>query len=261
MNYWVVSNNREGSYADDDWDMKQILANKSYYLSEKERNRSSVSTGDVVYMRIFGESYLGKFIVEGSWIPDPEGEKKHGRKTGAFPMKDIVIWKRPLQQWLIIRDLSNQDVRSRLVRMNPDDSVKLETAHKVQERLGFGSADGEILFLEKNLEEAIKPNLSTIGLTLADEAIQQQFAMGPGVGRSDLICLDNNGDLVVLELKRGMASDEAVGQVLRYVGFVRESIASEGQKVKAAIVASDYDEHLRLASMAAGIKIYIARIA
>lgn len=25
MNYWVVSNNSEGSCANDDWDMKQIL--------------------------------------------------------------------------------------------------------------------------------------------------------------------------------------------------------------------------------------------
>jgi len=40
-------------------------------------------------MLIFGESYVCKFVVEGSWVPDPEGEKKHGRKTGAFPMKDI----------------------------------------------------------------------------------------------------------------------------------------------------------------------------
>jgi len=72
--------------------------------------------------------------------------------------------------------------------------------------------------------------------------------MGVGVGRSDLICLDERGDLVVLELKRGIGSDEAIGQLLRYMGFVREN------------VAGDYDEHLRLAALAAGIKIVTVRL-
>ena len=59
----------------------------------------------------------------------------------------------------------------------------------------------------------------------------------------------------MLELKRGMTSDESIGQVLRYVGWVRENVAEEGQKVQGWIVAGDYDEQLRLAASAAGIKI------
>src|SRR5689334_19051793 len=97
--------------------MKTIIQKKAYYLAEKERNRSNVETGDIAYLRIFGESYIGRFTIGGAWVPDPSGQEKHGLKTGGFPMKDIVIWKRPLLQWLIIRELSNQDVRSRLVRV------------------------------------------------------------------------------------------------------------------------------------------------
>jgi len=84
--------------------------------------------------------------------------------------------------------------------------------------------------------------------------------MGPGVGRSDLICINKNEDLVVLELKGGMGSDQAIGQVLRYIGYVKENIAKENQKVLGGIVATDYDEHLRLAALAAGIKIYMVRL-
>jgi len=57
-----------------------------------------------------------------------------------------------------------------------------------------------------------------------------------------------------------MASDEAIGQVLRYIGYVRENIASPNQKVHGWIVAGDYDEHLRLSASAADIKILVVRL-
>jgi hypothetical protein len=115
--------------------------------------------------------------------------------------------------------------------------VMIETAQRVYARLGFGGADGEIVILEEGLEEAIKPNLRKLGLKLAAKGIQQQFSMGVGVGRSDLICVNEAGELVVVELKRGLTSDEAIGQVLRYVGWVRENIAEQGQKIHGWIVA------------------------
>ncbi len=110
------------------------------------------------------------------------------------------------------------------------------------------------------MEEAIKPNLKKLGLKLASKDIQQQFSMGVGVGRSDLICTNENGDLVVIELKRGMTSDETIGQVLRYIGWIRENIAKEGQKVRGCIVAGDYDEQLRLAAFAAQIRLVLVRL-
>lgn len=175
-------------------------------------------------------------------------------------MKDTVIWSRPLPQSLIIRDLSNQNYRRRIVRITGNDAMMIETAQLVYTRLGFGDAADKIVILEQGLEEAIKPNLKKMGLTLAGKQIQQQFAMGPGVGRSDLICVNGEGDLVVIELKRGMTSDEAIGQVLRYVGWVRENIAQDGQKVHGWIITGDYDEHLRLAAAAANVRLILVRL-
>lgn len=147
-----------------------------------------------------------------------------------------------------------------MVRGNAEDGIRIETAQRVYERLGFGGADGEMLVLERGLEEAIKPNLKQMGLELASKSIQQQFSMGPGVGRSDLICTDGNGDLVVVELKRGMTSDETIGQVLRYVGWVQENLAAADQEVHGWIVAGDYDEQLRLAAKAARVKLWLVRL-
>jgi len=257
---WIFSNNSEGTYEGQEWDLNFTFQKHGYYFLEKEPSRTKVAEGDIVYLRVFGDSYIGKCRIAGPWKPDPDGPKKYETKTGFFPIDELIRWKRPLPQSLIIRDLSTADVRHRIIPIESADGIKIETAQRVYERLGFGGADGQIVVLEKGIEEAIKPNLASLGLKLADDSIQQQFAMGPGVGRSDLICTDRSGDLVVIELKRGMASDEAIGQVLRYIGYVRENIASPTQKVHGWIVAGDYDEHLRLSASAADIKILMVRL-
>ena len=194
------------------------------------------------------------------WEEDPESEIKHKHPCGGFAIDNLELWPRPIPQSLIIRDLSNQDIRSRIVKITRDDAISIEATRRAYERLGFGSADGEVLVLESGIEEAIKPNLPRLGLRLANDMIRQQFSMGPGVGRSDLICEDRQGNLVVIELKRGMASDQAIGQVLRYVGYVRENIESTDQEVSGWIIAGDYDEHLRLAALAAGIRVLVVRL-
>lgn len=261
QNYWIFSNKPERAYGNSDWDMSSILKTNHYYLLEEENNRSHIKQGDFVYMRIYGECFLGNFTVGGNWAFDPKSEDKHNCKAGYFPIgDDLLIWKRPLPQNLILRDLSNQNIRARISYITYEDTIKIETAQLIYEKLGFGGADGEIFILEKGLEEAIKPNLENYGLKLAVEKIQQQFSMGPGVGRSDLICSDKDGNLIVIELKRGLSSDEAVGQILRYIGWIRENVASEDQNVHGWIITGDYDEQLRLAASAANVRLLRVRI-
>ncbi|HEY91893.1 MAG TPA: DUF1016 family protein, partial [Dehalococcoidia bacterium] len=65
----------------------------------------------------------------------------------------------------------------------------------------------------------------------------------------DFLTEDNsNGDLVVIELKRGKSSDSAVGQILRYIGWVSQNISREGQRVRGIIVAKEMDDALRYAT-------------
>lgn len=259
--YWVFSNHAEGTYEKTVWDMSTILRAHRYSLKQSEKNLSRVRPGDVIYMRIYGQSYIGKFVVGGPWTALAKKEQgTPGKTIGFFPMDAVEIWPRPLPQNLILGDLSNQNFRARIVKITHDDDVRLRAAVEVYRRLGFGGEDVQVIALEKGLEEAVKASLKKLGLRLADEKVRQQFSMGVGVGRSDLICLDDGGDLVILELKRGLASDEAVGQVLRYVGWAQENLATEGQKVHGWIVAGDFDEHLRLAAKAARVKLVLIRI-
>ncbi len=200
-NYWIFSNKSEGAYDKNIWDMATILKKSRYSIKESESNRSKVSPGDVVYLREYGHAFIGRFVVGGEWKKASEKQQKwDGATVGTFPMDDVVIWSRPLPQVLVMKDLSNKNYRRRITGIKPEDGIMIETAQRVYKRLGFGDADDNILILEKGLEEAIKPNLRKLGLKLASKSIQQQFNMGIGVGRSDLICLDEKGDIVVVEL-------------------------------------------------------------
>ncbi|MEQ1718621.1 MAG: endonuclease NucS domain-containing protein, partial [Hyphomicrobium sp.] len=53
--------------------------------------------------------------------------------------------------------------------------------------------------------------------------------------------------LLVVELKRERASDAVVGQILRYIGYVKEALAEDGQTVEGAIVALRSDPKLKWA--------------
>ncbi len=63
--------------------------------------------------------------------------------------------------------------------------------------------------------------------------------------------------LLIVELKKGRASDAVVGQTLRYMNYVQEVLAENGQTVQGAIIAHDDDKRIRRAiSMTPNIAFY-----
>ncbi len=78
------------------------------------------------------------------------------------------------------------------------------------------------------------------------ESVGQQYDTQT-VGRIDLLCEDTaSGALVVIELKRGQQSDVVVGQLARYMGWVKEHLA-DGRAVEGIVLTPSYDERLRYA--------------
>ncbi len=68
------------------------------------------------------------------------------------------------------------------------------------------------------------------------------------IGRIDFLCIDQVTDaLVVVELKRGRPSDMVIGQIARYMGYVRSHLAMPGQSVEGLIVSHEADDSLRYA--------------
>jgi restriction system protein len=78
------------------------------------------------------------------------------------------------------------------------------------------------------------------------EKVGQQYETD--AGPIDILAISKDKKrLLVVELKRGRASDVVVGQVLRYMGYVKEEIAEADQTVEGAIIALYDDKKLRWA--------------
>jgi len=258
---WIFSNNSSGYYEDSDWDTSTILKTKHYYFKTSESNRAKVEKGDTVFFREYGSGFWGTCEISGEWVEDEKAEGKHQIKAGWFPIGDVKKWKETLPYEVIRSELSNQNHRLRIATATEEDNQKIELARKIYRNLGYGESDGHFFILESGIEEAVKANLKQLKLRLAEEDIQQQCSLGIGIGRTDLICRDEKDNYVVLELKAVHSSDNVVGQILRYMGYVREEWAQKEKKeVKGIILTPSYDEQLRLAAKEAGIAVLRIRI-
>lgn len=107
--------------------------------------------------------------------------------------------------------------------------------------------------MEKHLEAFLIQNWNSTELSKdftiyeeKGEPVGQQFQTD--AGDIDILAISKDKKrLLVVELKRGRASDVVVGQVLRYIGFVKEEIAEDDQSVEGVIIALDDDQKLRWA--------------
>ena len=72
------------------------------------------------------------------------------------------------------------------------------------------------------------------------ELVGQQYQSD--TGPMDILAIKKDkSQLLVVELKKGRASDAVVGQVLRYMGYVKQELAEPNQSVKGVIIALDDD--------------------
>ena len=67
--------------------------------------------------------------------------------------------------------------------------------------------------------------------------------------------------ILVVELKKGRVSDVVVGQIQRYMGYVKDELAEEGQSVRGVIIAFEDDIKIKRAlSVAENISFYTYKI-
>ncbi len=116
--------------------------------------------------------------------------------------------------------------------------------------------DPSVFALEEHLEHFLIKNWGQTDLgkrydiyTEDGEVVGQQYKVDTGA--IDILAISKDKkELLVVELKRGRASDVVVGQILRYMGYALEELAEKGQAVKGVIIAFEDDKRIRRALVA-----------
>ena len=121
--------------------------------------------------------------------------------------------------------------------------------------------------LERHLEDFLVKNWGKTILgqkydiySIDGEIVGQQFPSD--TGPIDILALSKDKKtFLVVELKKGRVSDNVVGQIQRYMGFVKQDLAEIEQEVKGVIIGFDDDIRIQRAlSVTQNIEFYKYRI-
>ncbi len=105
--------------------------------------------------------------------------------------------------------------------------------------------DAKKFALESQLEEFIVSNWESTGLShdydiYVDDIGQIGKQYPTETGLLDILAISKDGKtFLVIELKKGRSDDSVVGQVQRYMGWVQEHKAINGEAVKGLIITSE----------------------
>lgn len=203
-----------------------------------------------------GKYYFGKIVSDYQFYPD----------RPLIHCRDVEWVKTPIDR----ADMS-EELRNSTGAIN---SVSNITKHK-KELLEFLGDSRDILStsdedvedvsmfaLERHLEDFLVKNWDNTILAKDydiyedDEVFGQQFQTD--TGPIDILAISkDHKELLVIELKKGKASDTVVGQVQRYMGYIKSEFLESDQTVKGIIIALEDDLSIKRAlSVANDIKFY-----
>jgi restriction system protein len=206
-----------------------------------------MSEGDIVLSPTgnAGELYVGEITGGYSYVP-----------SGPFQHRRPVRWR----EETIFRENLSVPLQASLRYAGTLCSLE-DHAGEISSILSPSNGDLPIATLsfamEKYLEEFLVANWASTELgtthdifSIDGEIVGQQYLTDNG--RMDILAISKDKkELLIVELKRGQASDKVVGQVQRYMGYAVEELAEPGQTVRGAIIALDDDLSIRRALIVA----------
>lgn len=264
----------EGGFIGVDFDLKQDLTDK---LPEnwREFNR--------LFIPVWLETHPGKSRISGglacgmTWTvtkglsvgdfviaASGDGRYRFGEVIGDYEYKpgQILFHRRPVR-WLDIyfgpSEISKSLLNAiRSIGTISDVTQYAEELHlilKGDQTLGLSNDDASleepsVFVLEKYLEDFLVSNWEKTELGKKYDIFTDENGTGQqyqtDAGRIDILAISKDGsELLIVELKKGRASDVVAGQIARYMGYVMSELASPNQKVRGLIVAREDDAKLR----------------
>jgi len=144
-----------------------------------------------------------------------------------------------------------------------DTAVEIEpTEHPTPSQEG----DISLFYMESQLEDFLIENWDKTELgkkyDLIEEdgdLVSQQYPTD--IGKIDILVKDKETkQFVVIELKRNQTSDDTVGQLTRYMGWLEEH-KTKGQPTKGIIIAARYDDRLHYAlRIVKNVEVYLYKV-
>lgn len=115
---------------------------------------------------------------------------------------------------------------------------------------GDGNNGTQLFGLERHLHEFLRDNWDNTSLG-KDWAIYLEdgdlagYEYPCGIGRIDILAKHRaEPRWLVIELKRDQSSDTTVGQVLRYIGWVRKHMAQKNESVQGLVICREADDSI-----------------
>jgi restriction system protein len=221
---------------------------------------------------------VSKGITRGDLVlcPDGSGHYRVGEVNGDYTYEPgkILFHRRPVQ-WLnvsIDRAAMSEALRNSTGSIGTVSNIS-RYSEEIERLIGGVSApklistdetveDPTAFALEEHLEDFLVKNWAQTELGKeydiyeedGEKAQQYQTDTGP----LDILAISKDKNrLLVVELKKGRASDAVVGQTLRYMSFVQEMLAEKDQTVHGIIIALEDDQRIRRAlAMVSNILFY-----
>lgn len=216
-------------YANMIWDFYHSIRPGDIVLARRGR-KTLAAIGEVVQAAFYAP---GKSPVSGhpnfigvSWREQPRSKVF---STLTFPMRTVA-------------EISSDEFRNLAPEGRPTALEHPADAH--QDRTEFALEKYLEDFIVSNFQAIFKGELRVFEDTDKNDGQQYQTEIGP----IDILAVEpKSNSFVVIELKKGRPSDHVVGQVLRYMGWVKKNLCTEAQMVKGLIICRDRDPKLSYA--------------
>ena len=210
---------------------------------------------------------FGKGMQRGDLIfcPDGNGNYFTGEITGDykyvensfFPHQREVTWqKATFPRSDMSEDLKRSTAATLTIIEVTKFAAEVEALTGGQTKQTIFSSDETVedpsaFALEKHLEDFLVYNWTQTELSkkydlVTDEGVIVAQQYQSDTGPIDILAISKDKkEYLVVELKKGRTSDVVVGQTLRYMGFVKNELATNGESVRGVVIALEDDLRLR----------------